>query len=162
MLTTIPKDDRPDGSCGYSILTKYPRLLITANMDKCRLYWRLNNYLTDAEFAVLSKALETYGDLCREYGCQRMDIIHDLRGAKPFTPNQLSAWVELISKIFRQYNVQNLVGVCEPVNIVYRQLMINSFWNDLEDLRMHWVTTFTDANKLLNEIRGYHCKQEML
>ncbi len=150
----IPKDDRPDESCGYSILTKHPRVFIAANTDKCRLYLRLNSYLDDREFAVFLKAVETYCELFRAYNCLRLDIIHDLRLARIFKENQLSDLAEFISKTAIEYNIQNIVSVCDVTNAVYIQIQTAINCYESKEVRIHLEPTFRGAEGFLDELRG--------
>jgi hypothetical protein len=154
MALDIPKDDRPDESCGYSILTKHPSVFIAANTDKCRLYLRLNSFLDDREFAVLLKALETYGDLFRAYNCLGLDLIDDLRLARIFKENQLSDFAEFISKTVIEYNIQNIVRVCDVTDAVYIQIQRAINWDELKEVRIHLEPSFRGAEKFLDELRG--------
>jgi hypothetical protein len=139
---------------GYSILTKHPRVYIAANTDKRRLYLRFTSFLNDREFAVFLKALETYGELFQAHNCLELDIIDDLRLAGIFKESQLSHLVQFISKTAIQYNIQNIVSVCDVTNAVYIQIKKAINWDELKEVRMHLKPTFRGAEKTLDELRG--------
>ncbi len=117
---------------------------------------RLNSYLDDREFAVFLKAVETYCELFRAYNCQRLDIIDDLRQARIFKENQLTDLAEFISKTVIEYNIQNIVRVCDVTNAVYIQIQKAINWDELKEVRIHLKPSFRGAEKFLDELRGSH------
>ena len=152
----IPTDDRPDEQSGYNILTKHPRVFIAVNTVKCRLYWRLNEYLNDTDFSdVFLKGLEYYGGLCKACNCGKLDVIHDLRIAKILSDKQVLDYAKFFPLLVKWYNIKHFVTIGDSTNVVHKQLNKAVNWDELQSLEVHQTATFKQAGRLLDELRGH-------